>query len=472
MQIADPQPAQMIARGKIVTMDAARRIIEDGAIVIEGGAILAVGKHEEITRRYRAGTTLGSADALLIPGFIDAHTHCTQCFVRGLTSGELPMIPRIYNPAQRILTADEAASTVRLLGAQMLRAGVTTLCEGTLNPDHEAAIIETLEEIGIRCVLARGKADQDFHHASLYSQIRDRSWVKAREGEAEADLEHTEALLMRFPSRGTGLIHAAVNASALLGFSPRYFTEGAKLARRHATTLQDHVGRDREEVELCLDVWKCRPVERLLELGVVDEHLVAVHAVLANEREIEILAKGKAALAHSPIECVANMNAIPNLPRFRAAGIRVALGCDNQANDMFATMRAAWLIHGARWGVERYDPEFLRAGELLEMATIESAASLRIDHVTGSLEAGKAADFLVLDGSAPHFMAAQDVPSELVRYGSRGEVLQTVVAGRVLYDRGDFASIDIESLRAQATAGASRVCQEVEHRRFRPLSSF
>ncbi|WP_127521487.1 amidohydrolase family protein [Mesorhizobium sp. Z1-4] len=472
MTAEQQRPVQMIARGKIVTMDTGRRIIEDGAIAIDKGVILAVGTNAEISARYSPAEELGGSDALLMPGFIDAHTHCTQCFVRGLTSGELPMIPRIYNPAQRVLTAAEAASTVRLLSAQMLRAGVTTLCEGTLNPDHESAILETLEEVGIRSVLARGRADQDFHHASLYSQINDRSWAKARDGEAEADLLRTEALLQRFPSRGNGLIHAAVNASALLGFSPRYFTDGAALARRFDTTLQVHTGRDREEVEFCLDVWKRRPIERLYDLGVVDEHLVAVHAVLASEQEIEILAAGNAALAHSPIECVANLNAIPNLPRFRAAGIRVALGCDNQANDMFATMRAAWLVHGARWGVERFDAEFLPAGALLEMATIESASCLRIEHVTGSLEAGKAADFLVLDGTAPHFMAAQDVPSELVRYGSRAEIVQTIVAGRVLYDRGNFTTIDMQALREEASAGADKVRQEVASRRYRPLPAF
>ena len=150
------QPVQMIARGRIITMDPTRRIIEDGAIAIDKGVIVAVGAHADIAGRYRAAEMLGDADALLTPGFIDAHTHCTQCFVRGLTSGELPMIPRIYNPAQRVLTAAEAASTVRLLSAQMLRAGVTTLCEGTLNPDHESAILDTLEEVGIRSVLARG----------------------------------------------------------------------------------------------------------------------------------------------------------------------------------------------------------------------------------------------------------------------------------------------------------------------------
>jgi cytosine/adenosine deaminase-related metal-dependent hydrolase len=382
------------------------------------------------------------------------------------------MIPRIYAPAQRSLSPEQAGVTVRLIAAQLLRAGVTTMCEGTLNPAHEPAIVSAIEETGIRCALARGAPDQDFHHAALYEQLRARSWLKPRPGEAEADLARTEAFLDRYPARGRKLIRGAVNASALLGFSEGYFREGAAIARRRDATLQVHVGRDREEVEFCLSIWGRRPIERLADLGVIDPHLVAVHAVLASEREIELLAEGGAALAHSPVECVANMNAIPNLPRFRARGIRVTLGCDNQGNDMFVAMRAAWLIHGAKFGVAAYDPEFLAPADLLAMATIEGASALRLDDLTGSLEAGKAADMVVLDGDAPHLMSMQHLASDVVRYATRGEVLQTIVAGRVLYDRGSFATIDLDRIRAEAAAGAEHVRGVVGDRRYKTLPSF
>jgi 5-methylthioadenosine/S-adenosylhomocysteine deaminase len=284
-----PQRADLIVAGRIVTMDASRRIIEDGAVAVQGETIAAAGPRAEVERSFVASLRLGTSDAIVLPGFIDAHTHCTQCFVRALTAGELPMIPRIYNPAQRALSPEQAGWTMRLLAAQLLRAGITTLCEGTLNPAHEEPIVGAIEETGIRCVMARGSADQDFHHASLYSQLRERSWAKPRAGEAERDLVRTEAFLERFPPRGRGLLRGAVNASALLGFSETYFREGAALARAHGSTIQVHVSRDREEVEFCLDVWGKRPIERLAELGVVDEHLVAVHAVLASERESKFL---------------------------------------------------------------------------------------------------------------------------------------------------------------------------------------
>lgn len=466
------QNADLLVRGRIVTMDANRRVLDDGAVVVVGGDIAAVGDARAIAQAWDARSTLGGDGALVLPGLIDAHTHCSQCFVRTLTSGELPMIPRIYNPAQRSLSPEQAAQTVQFIAAQLLRSGVTTLCEGTLNRDHEDAIVEAIEGAGIRCIMARGAADQDFHHAALYSQVTDRSWVKAREGEAERDLAHTDAFLARFPGKGRGLVRGAVNASSLLGFSERYFREGARIAEQHGVSMQVHVARDREEVELCLAVWGRRPVERLHDLGVINPRLVAVHAVLASEAEIELLAAGGAGLAHSPTECVANLNAVPNLPRFRAAGVRVALGCDNQGNDMLDTLRAAWLIHGAKWGVERYDPEFLPAGDLLSMATIESAGVLCADDLIGSLEVGKAADLVVLDGTAPHLLGQHHLASDIVRFATRAEVQATVVAGRVLYQDGEFKTIDMDRLRANVRAGAAYVRGIVESRRYKPFPQF
>ena len=463
-----PRSADLLVLGKIVTMDAQRRVIDDGAIAVAGSDIAAVGERRDVLRDWSAPRRLGG-DAIVIPGMIDAHTHCTQCFVRSLTSNELPMIPRMYNPAQQSLSAGQAGAAVRLLAAQLIRSGVTTLCEGTLNPAHEEPIVEALQEVGMRCVMARGAADQDFHHAALYAQRTEQSWVKERQGEAERDLMRSAAFLDRFPARGAGLIRGGVNASALPGFSASYFRGASALARERRASLHTHVARDREEVELSLAVWGKRPVERLAELGVLDEHFVAVHAVLASPREIALLGQARASLVHSPIECVANLNAVADVQQFRQAGCRVALGCDIQANDMFATMRAGWLLHGALYGIARYDPEYLTAAELFAMVTTDAAKVLRIDDRAGSLEPGKAADIVVLDANAAHLMAQHDVVSELVRYGSRAEVQHVLIDGRVVLEHGVHRSIDLERLKADAAAGARHVREAVAQRRYKPL---
>jgi cytosine/adenosine deaminase-related metal-dependent hydrolase len=455
--------------GRVVTMNARREIVDDGAMAIAGGDVVAVGSRDAVLAAHEPARVTGGPRAIVLPGLIDVHTHCTQCFVRALTAGELPMIPRIYVPAQRSLSPEQAGAATRLLAAQLVRAGVTTLCDGTLIPAHEEPTVQALAEVGVRACVARGTSDQDFRHASLYSQYTDRSSVSPRPGEAEADLRRTDEFLRRFPPKGAGLIRGAVNASALPGFSETYFREGAALAREKGTTLQVHVSRDREEVEFSLSVWGRRPIERLADLGVVDEHLVAVHAVLATGAEIDLLGQGRAALTHSPMECVYNLNAIPDVQRFRQAGVRVGLGCDNQANDMLATMRATLLVQGAVHGLPRYEPDYLGADDVLDMATIDAARVLRWDDRIGSLEAGKAADLVVLDGTAPHLLATQDLVTEIVRFATRAEVTHVMVNGRWLLDDGRLTTVDPETLQRDAAAGAAHVRTAVAARRYRPI---
>jgi len=455
--------------GRVLTLNQRRDVLTDGAVAVTGSEIVAVGPREDVLRSHAGRHTIGGPRAIVLPGMIDTHTHCTQCFVRALTANELPMIPRVYVPAQRSLSPAQAHATVRLIAAQLIRAGVTTLCDGTLIAAHEEPTLQALEEIGVRACVARGAPDQDFYHAALYRQLTDRSSVTPRPGEAEAELKRTAAFLDRYPAQGGGLIRGAVNVSALPSFSESYFRLAAALACERGATLQVHVARDREEVEFALSVWGRRPIERLADMGVVDPHLVAVHAVLATGREIDLLAAGGASLTHSPMECVYNLNAIPDVQRFRNAGIPVGLGCDNQGNDMLATMRAALLIQGAVWGIPRYEPDYLTADDMLEMATIEAARVLRWDDRIGSLETGKAADVTVLDGDAPHLFPTQDLVTELVRFASRAEVTHVMVDGRLLLDQGRHTTVDLEKLRAEADAGAAHVHGVVAGKRYRPL---
>jgi 5-methylthioadenosine/S-adenosylhomocysteine deaminase len=455
--------------GRVVTMDARRQVLEEGAVAVAGGEVVAVGPRSDVLAAHAPARLTGGPLAIVLPGLIDAHTHCSQAFVRALTAGELPMIPRIYVPAQRALSPDEAGAATRLLAAQLVRAGVTTLCDGTVIAAHEGPTVDALAEVGLRACVARGAPDQDAHHAALYAQYTERSSVTPRPGEAAADLRRTEAFLHRYPARGAGLIRGAVNASSLVSFSGTYVREAAALARAHGTTLQVHVSRDREEVELALAVWGRRPVERLADLGVVDEHLVAAHAVLATGGEIDLLGQGRAAVTHSPMECVYNLNAVPDVQRFRRAGVRVGLGCDNQGNDMLATMRATLLVQGALWGLPRYEPDYLGADEVLAMATIEAARVLRWDDRIGSLEPGKAADLVVLDGGAPHLLATQDLLTEVVRFATRAEVTDVMVDGRWLLEGGRLATVDLERLRAESATGAARVPGAVGQRRYRPI---
>jgi cytosine/adenosine deaminase-related metal-dependent hydrolase len=220
-EVIGPAHADLVVTGRIVTMNATRQIIADGAVAVSAGRIVEVGDRAAVLARHAAARIIDRPDQIVIPGMADCHTHSTQALVRGLIAGELPMIYRLYIPADMSLTPAEAYEGARLCAVQLALSGVTTLCDfaGDTTSEHEDAIIQAAADVGMRLVFLRGKADQAFHHAALYTQIRDRSSVRVREGEAERDLLRTEELLARSRRDSSGLFHAGVCPSSLLGYS-------------------------------------------------------------------------------------------------------------------------------------------------------------------------------------------------------------------------------------------------------------
>jgi len=467
-----PLRADWIATGTVITCDPARRVIADGAVAVLDGRIAAVGRRPDVEAAWAApdDRRLGGRRATVMPGMIDGHSHAAQALVRSLIAGELPMIYRLYLPAEDVMTLDDVDVSARLLMAQHLRCGVTTFAETTATPAHEATIVAATLDIGMRCAMARGAGDQGAHHAANYAQISDRSWVARRDGEAEADLDRTAAFLDRHDPAGTGNVKGCVLASHLTGFSRRYFELAAELAADREATLQVHVARDREEVELALAVFGRRPVEVLADWGVLSERLLAIHAILVNTTEIGLLAEAGASVAHSPAECLNILNGLPPVAQMRSRGIAVGLGCDNAINDMWEVMRMAAAAHGALYGIAGYDPELLPAEALLDMATIEGAAALGWSDGIGSLEPGKHADVVVIDGTGAHMMPVQHPVVDLVRYGTRADVRDVLVGGRLVLSDGQHTTIDLERLAPQADAAAARIAAAVVPRRYRALA--
>ena len=466
---AAPEQADLLAFGCIVTMNAENEVVPDGGIAVRDGCILAIGSRTDIERRYRARRSLDRRQSILIPGLIDCHTHMSQALVRALIAHELPMIYRIYSPVTQSMTPDDAHVATSLCAAQLLLSGVTTVCEGAIGgtDEHLAATVEAVSKAGVRSNIVIGRADQEFQHAALYAQSRERSWLKVREGEAERELDRTEAFLARNPPGSAALITGGVCASSLTAFSETYLRMAADLARRTGSKLHVHAARDREEVEFCLAVFGRRPIERLSEIGVVGRHLVIAHAMLATDHELTLLGKGQSAVAHSAIECLNILNAVPNVRLMRELGITVGFGCDNAVNDMFSVMRGAWILHTATRGIQGYDPEILDASAILEMATRDASAPVGLNRHIGSLEPGKRADFVLLDGSGPHLLPSIDVLSELVRYACRGDVRDVVVDGRVVVDDRRLCTLDVEEVQEKAETAVHRLAPIAAKGRYR-----
>jgi 5-methylthioadenosine/S-adenosylhomocysteine deaminase len=289
------------------------------------------------------------------------------------------------------------------------------------------------------------------------------------EGAAERDLVRTEDLLRRAAADPEGLFHAGVCPSSLLGYSDRYFAEAARLARRHDATLQVHAARDREEVEFCLSVFGRRPIERLADLGMIDDRLVCVHAILATPGEIATLGRAGAKVAHSAVEIINILNGIPHVGAMRMAGITVGLGCDNAVNDMFAVMHTAWALQVGHHGVAGYQPDVLTEDDVMAMATIDAARLLRLDASIGSIEVGKQADLVVLDGGGAHMMPLQAVPTDIVRFAGRSNVRDVFVRGEAVVRGGAPVGVDLDELRRAVERIGARLSGIVQPRRYKGL---
>ena len=465
------EPVDCLVSGTVITCDDQRIVLLDGAVAVRGSRVVAVGDKQDLESRFVPEARLGGRRAFVLPGLIDCHSHLAQSLVRSLIAHELPMIYRLYLPAEDAMTLDQVGISARLCMAQLLRCGVTTVAETTATPAHEDTIVTAVEETGMRVVMARGAADQDSHHAGAYSQITDRSWVEPRPGEAERDLSRTAKFLDRHPPVGDQLLRGAVLASHITGFSGGVHPGRGRAGRRPRRLVPDACGPGPGGGRVLAGRLRAPPGRAAGPLG------RALGAAAGHPRDSRDRPGRRAcwptpaaSVAHSPIECQNILNGVPRVQRLRERGVAVGLGCDNAINDLWEVMRAAWVVHSSLGAIPDYDPEHLPAGDILDMATRDAARALRWHGGIGSLETGKQADLVVVDGDAAHLVPVHDPVTELVRYGTRADVRDVMVAGRLLLSGGRHTTIDTERLYAEAEQAAPSVAAAVTPRRYRPMT--
>jgi 5-methylthioadenosine/S-adenosylhomocysteine deaminase len=464
-----PERIEMLVEGTVVTMDADRRVIRDGAVAVDQGRILDVGKAADLGARYSAERTLGGARRFVIPGLIDCHNHLAQALVRDYALEDLPNIYRIYIPCEMALNAEDAAVCAQFGITQLLRSGVTTVAETTFTEEHEEAISRTIIDTGIRAAMARGQGDRVSKLASNYDQIDDRSWFRDDPGRLAEDLARTEEFFRRWEENGDGRIRPWVNNLGVPSCSDDRFLQTKEVGERHGTGMMVHINRDREEVELAVSLYGERPLEHLHRIGALGPGFVAIHAMLTTDREVEMLAGAGGGVAHAPVVCTDILSAVTKVPTMRAAGVVVGLGCDTVINDILKVMRIAFIMHAAETGTRMFDPFGLTTEDVFAMGTIDAARLLRWDHEIGSLEPGKAADIAVVDGDNVRLTPAYDPIGTLVRYATGTDVESVLVAGRLVVDGGKVLTVDEPALLDEAERVGRMLGEVLGPRRYRPL---
>jgi 5-methylthioadenosine/S-adenosylhomocysteine deaminase len=463
------ETADLLIEGTIITMDAERRVIRDGAVAVRDDRIAAVGTAAELRDRYEAGRTLGGARRIVLPGLIDCHNHLAQALVREYALEDYPNIYRVYIPTEMAMDEHDADVSARFGISQLLRAGVTTVAETTCTPEHEEPIARAVMETGIRCAMARGLGDRVSRLASNYDQIDERSSFSDDPGRLQEDLAVTREWLTRWRVEGEGRLRPYIHNLGLPSCSDERFLATKELAAEHDSGVMCHINRDREEIELIFSLFGERPIEHLNTIGALDDRFLAIHAMLTTDREIQMLAEAGAAVAHAPIVCTDIVSAVTKVVSMRVAGVTVGLGCDTVINDLFKVMRIAFVMHGQSSGIPLYDPLAFSTDDAMEMATIDAARALRWDHEIGSLEAGKAADVVIVDAENTRLTPTYHPVGTLVRYAVGTDVESVVVAGRLVVDAGRVLTVEEPALLDEAERLGDKLGEVLGPRRYHPL---
>jgi len=410
----------------------------DATIVIEDGRISAVGGAETVAP---PGARVVPGNGLVaLPGLVNCHNHVAMTLLRGY-GADLPLQrwleERIW-PAEEHLTDDDVRAGAMLGCLEMLRGGVTAFADMY---DHMDAVADAVEEAGIRGVLSRGIVG-----------LRP-TWPAA--------LAEGEALCRRARQSPSGRLTAMIAPHAEYTCSVHVWQACIAVAEREGVSIHTHVSETLAENEGCRSRHGVSPVRFLEEVGALDAGCLLAHCVHVDAADIHRLAMPRVAVSHNPVSNAKLGSGIAPVVQMRAAGVLLGVGSDGAASTDFLglweEMRlAAWM----QKAVLR-DAAALPCGDLLQMATASGARALRLPQGCGTVAPGAPADLILVQTGGLHQTPRTDLAAGVL-YGTRdADVVLTVVAGRIVMERGEFPGIDHERLAADAAVRSRRLLEAV-----------
>ncbi|HUK31039.1 MAG TPA: amidohydrolase [Candidatus Acidoferrum sp.] len=435
------QDTELITARYVVTMDASRRIIEDGAIAMQGDLIVAVGTRTELLAKYGPElVVIAAPDGLIMPGLINGHTHAAMTLFRGIKD-DVTLQDWLQNyifPAEaRNVTEDFVTWGTRLGVLEMLHGGTTTYTDMYY---FEDAVARETKAAGMRGVL--GETFIDF---------------PAPDNKTHADaLAYTEAFLKHW--QGDPLIHAAVAPHSIYTCSEQTLRDAASLARRYHAPIVIHVSETKKEVDDSRAAHNMSPVAWLDHLGVLGPDVVAAHCIWLESADISLLAKSHTGCVNNPSSNMMLASGVAPVPTMLAAGVPVGLGTDGPAGsnndlDMMEEMDLAAKLQK----ISRMDPQALSALQAVEMATTGGAKAIHLEKEIGSLEPGKKADLIVIGLNAPHAVPMYDIYSQIVYALKASDVRDTIIGGRIVVQDGKVLTLNEAEILAKAREIAERV---------------
>ena len=440
----------LIQNGVIVTIDDDQRVLNPGYLLIEADRIAAVGAGDPPAAMRKADHVIDASLMAVMPGMVNAHTHLFQTFIRGLADDKplLEWLKSAIWPVARALAPEEAYIAAQVGLIENLRGGATTIIDHQYihtDPANDDAVCRAAEEMGVRFMLARGWADQNYHPAFMETSDR--------------IVAETTRLFQRWQDAGDGRIQVEFAPLIPWGCSDAAMLRTHELSRQWGSGTHIHVAETQTEVTMNLESRGNRHIEWLAELGVLDAGFQLVHSVWLDDHEIDLVAESGATVVHCPVSNMYLASGVARVPEMRAKGIPVALATDgpgsNNNQDMMETLKATVLLHK----VATLDAMALLPEDVLWMACRGGADAYGQPQQIGSLEIGKKADVVLVDLDTPLAMPVHRVPSALVYNLGARDIDTVIVDGRILMRHKEITILDEKTLLQKARQSCDALFQ-------------
>ncbi len=430
----------LLTNAHVVTMDDEGTEHERGWIRLEDGRVAELGAGEP----PEAGEDLHGA--LVTPALVNTHHHLFQTLTRtrAQEADLFSWLKALYPLWSRIDAESEYAAARTGLAELALSGCGTVFDHHYVFPNGADGLVEAelqaAQELGVRLIASRGSMDLGASQGGLPPD------------ELVEDLDAILADTERLASHGD----VVVAPCSPFSVSRRLMTESAELARRHGLRMHTHLAETREEEEYCKELYGCRPVDYLEELGWLAEDVWCAHCVHLDDGDVSRLAETSTGVAHCPSSNLRLGAGVAPVRRLLDAGAPVGLGVDgsasNERGDLLLEVKQALLCARGRDG-----PAALTAREALRLATRGSAAVLG-RHDIGSLEPGKSADLAVWRTDRLEFAGADDPLAALV-LGGPHRVDRLIVAGEEVVRDGELVRADEREIAQEHRRQAEKFTQ-------------
>ena len=413
-----------------------RGVIRDGFVAVDGVFITHVGAQRP---EGAFDCEKDMSGKLLLPGLVNAHTHAAMTLLRGVGT-DLPLQKWLFDsvfPVEGRMAAAEIRAGTALALLEMLACGTTSFSDMYFFPEEAA---ELAAQCGIKAnlcypVQAFDPAESYEKNASVRKLAEfHRCWNGAAEGRIIVD----------------GCLHAEYTCNADVAAGT------AAWCRQNGARMHIHLSETKSEHDGCVEKYGKTPAVWMNDLGVFDVPCAAAHCVWVTEEDRVLLRQKGVSVVHNPTSNMKLGSGFAPVPQLLAEGVNVALGTDGAASNnnlnMLEELHLAAILHNGY----HQDTALLPAAQVLDMATV-NGAKLQGRGDTGVIEAGRRADLFAIDLSAPHLTPHLDTAGLAVYSAQAADVCMTMVDGKVLYENGEYLTLDKERVLHEARAAAGRL---------------